>query len=252
MKKMDPSLKALQILETLSDSGKEGMGITDLATKSGLTKSTAHRIVNALVEAGYLVRKDATKTYTLGFRILHVTASLMDSLEIKEVARPYLNRLWEESKETVHLVQLDGLQAVYIDKIDTPHTIGLLSKVGKRLMLHSTATGKIFLAYMSPEERQKIYTEAGLPQRTPHTLCSIPALEEELDNIKNKGYAIDRMENKEGIYCIAGPIFSENGQVINSFSISGPSFRFTEKDVENLAVQVKETSYGLSRDLVQF
>ncbi|RSL33611.1 IclR family transcriptional regulator [Salibacterium salarium] len=252
MNQMDDSLKPLKILEALSNNGEQGMSITNIASETNLSKSTIHRLVKALLEAGYIIRHDSSKTYKLGYRILHITSGLIDNLEIKEVARPYLQQLNEESNETIHLVQLEDLYGVYIDKIDTPETIGLLSRMGKRIMLHSTAAGKVLLAHMSQEAREKVYEEVGLPQRTKSTFSSKMDLEEELTYIKNNGYALDRMENKDGIYCIAGPIFNQDGSVLNSFSISGPSFRFTKEDAENLSLKVIETSKLLSKDLVSF
>jgi DNA-binding IclR family transcriptional regulator len=249
MKISDPSLKPLQILEALSEANNNGMGITTLTEKTGLSKSTVHRLANALTDEGYLTRNDVTKKYKLGYRILRITSSLMNNIDIKDIARPYLEDLSEKTQETVHLVQLDGLYGVYIDKIDSPQPVGLLSKVGKRIMLHCTGAGKILFAYMPQEMRNRIYTEVGLPKQTEHTLVNRDVMETELSEIRRLGYGLDRMETRDGICCIAAPIFSQSGQVIASFSVSGPSFRFSSADAEALAEIVREISRNLSRDL---
>jgi IclR family acetate operon transcriptional repressor len=249
MKKLDPSLKPLQIIEALSYTNKDGLGITDLSEKTGLSKSTVHRLANALADADYLIRNDTTKKFKLGYRILRITSFLMNNNEVKEVARPYLEEISKKARETVHLVQLDGLYGVYTDKIDSPQPVGLLSKIGKNIPLHSTGAGKILLAYMSEEMRERVYTEVGLTKETECTITNRETMEKELEQIRNQGYGFDRMENRDGIYCIAAPIFNQNGDVVASFSVSGPSFRFSLEDAEALIDTVKETSMKVSNSL---
>ena len=249
MKLTDPSLKPLEILEMLGTADREGMGATTLAEKTGLSKSTVHRLANALADAGYVIRNDATKKYKLGYRILRVFSSLVNNIEIKEVARPYLEALSERTQETVHLVQTEGLYGVYVDKIDSPQPVGLLSQVGKRIMLHCTGAGKILFAYMPDEKRERVYAEVGLPKQTEHTITDRKSMERELASIRQLGYGLDRIEAREGICCIAAPIFNQSGQVIASFSISGPSYRFSAADAEALAGEIKITSNRISRDL---
>jgi DNA-binding IclR family transcriptional regulator len=249
MKTSDSALKPLEILEVLSEADNDGMGATTLSEKTGLSKSTVHRLANALAGAGYVIRNDTTKKYKLGYRILRISSSFINKIEIKEVARSYLEELSEKTQETAHLVQLDGLHGVYIDKIDSPQPVGLLSQIGKRILLHCTGAGKILFAYMPEEIRDQVYTEVGLPKQTEHTLVTREAMEMELAEIRRLGYGLDRIEAREGICCIAAPIYNQNGQVIASFSISGPSYRFSPADAEALAEMVKETSDKISKDL---
>ena len=186
---LDSSLKVLTILEACGSNGKEGLGITEITRATGLSRSTVHRLVAALLETGYL-RKHSGKKYSLGFRIVSLAAPLLDDTELKEMARPYLERLAERTGETVHLVQLNGHYAVYVDKIDSPQPVGLLSKVGARLMLHCTGAGKVLLAHMNEENRRHVYDTVGLPARTANTITSAEALEKELQLNREQGYAL--------------------------------------------------------------
>jgi DNA-binding IclR family transcriptional regulator len=249
MKTSYSSIKPLEILEVLSEADKDGMGTTALSEKTGLSKSTVHRLVNELTDTGYVIRNNTTKKYKLGYRILRISSSFMNKIEIKDVARSYLEKLSEKTRETVHLVQLDGLYGVYIDKIDSPQPVGLLSQIGKRILLHCTGAGKILFAYMPEEIRNRVYSEVGLPKQTENTLITRKAMEMEIASIRRLGYGLDRIEAREGICCIAAPIYNQTGQVIASFSISGPSYRFSPADAEALAELVKETSGKISKDL---
>jgi IclR family acetate operon transcriptional repressor len=245
---LDPSLKALAILEACSGSGKEGLGVAEITRATGLSRSTVHRLVAALLETGYL-RKLPGKKYSLGYRILSLAAPLLDDSELKEMVRPYLERLAQRTGETVHLVQRNGHYAVYVDKIDSPQPVGLLSKVGVRLLLHCTAAGKVLLAHMSEEERRQVYETVGLPAQTPATITSAEKLEEELRIIREQGYALDKMENRDGVFCIAGPVFNHQKAVVASFSVSGPAFRFDLERAAGWAGEIKETSLHISKML---
>ncbi|WP_261130845.1 IclR family transcriptional regulator [Bacillus sp. Marseille-Q3570] len=246
MNKRDPALKPLEIIEAISRADKDGLGIASLTENTGLSKSTVHRIAQALTESGYLIRNDSTKKYKLGYRLLRISSIVMNNNDVKEVARPYLHELSTETQETVHLVQLDGLYGIYTDKIDSPQSVGLLSKIGKNIPLHSTGAGKILLAYMSENLRNRVYSEVGLTKQTTQTITDKNMMEKELESIRRLGYGFDRMENREGIHCIAAPVFSEKGKVVASFSVSGPSFRFSLEDAEGLIEEVKEISEKIS------
>jgi DNA-binding IclR family transcriptional regulator len=223
----DPSLKSIDILEALKEAGEDGLGITEVADAAGLNKSTVHRIMLALTKREYVTKNEATKKYRLGYKILQFSAALLDHLDVKELAHPYLQKLSEDLEETVHLVQQDGSYGVYVDKIDSPHPIGLLSHIGKRIMLHNSAAGKVILSYMSKEDRDRILTEVGLPELTEQTIVDREILEKELRSVIETGHAWNRGESRIDVYSIAAPIFDARGKVIYAVSVAGPSYRFT-------------------------
>ena len=122
-------------------------------------------------------------------------------------------------------------------------------KIGSRLMLHCTGAGKALLAHLSEEARRQIYETVGLPAQTAATITSVEALEEELRSIREQGYAIDRMENRDGVFCIAAPVFNHQQSVVASFSVSGPAFRFTLEQAAGWADEVRNTSLMISKML---
>lgn len=246
------SLKPLQILETVSDAGKEGLGITDISKKTSLSKSTVHRLLTTLLSEGYVMQVPQSKKYILGNRMLKMVLSFSDQLDLRKVARPHLEKLSEKIRETVHLVQLDGLHGVYIDKIDSLESVGVRSSVGKKVMLHCTGSGKILFAHMSKEMREQVYKKVGLIQYTEYTITDRLKMEEELCSIRKNGYSVDRLEKDEGVCCIAAPIHNTEGQVIAACSISGPKFRFSVENAEALKDEVIEVGKLISEDLRLF
>ncbi len=231
----DSSLKAIDILEVLKSAGHNGMGITAIAEAAGLNKSTVHRIILALTKRDYAIRNDETKKYKLGFKMSQFGGALLDSLDVRTIANPYLVELGRTVGETIHLVQLDGNQGVYIDKIDSPHSVGLQSFIGKRVMLHCNASGKVMLAYMDITKREQILNEAGMPRRTPRTITERDALEEELHTIKELGYAWNKSEDRDDVVSIAAPVLDSKHNLVCAVAVAGPKYRFTE-DIASKAI----------------
>lgn len=219
-------LKALDILEGLATCSN-GASVSELSLITGLSKSSVYRILTALAERQYVIKDDTTKIYRLGFRLLSLSSAILDSIEIKHVARSELRRISEASGETVHLLCLDGLEAVYIDKVDTPNAIGLKSQIGKRIPLYCTGGGKAILAYKPFDFIQLYIGRTPLVACTPKTLTTPDSLMAELDNIRKNGYALDDEEHHTNITCIAVPVLTRHGDVVASISISAPSYRFS-------------------------
>ena len=241
-------IKTLEVLEVLA-SAKEGLGVTEISRTLGLSKSTVHRILMALVNRQYVLKDEVTRRYRLGFKLLLLSSQVLDSLELRQLARPELVELANRSRETVHLVWLEGNEGVYVEKIDTPETIGLLSRVGKRVPLYSTAVGKSMLAFMDAERLNSYLQKVNLVPITPHTITDAEKLKEHLAQIRRQGFALDYQENRLGVICVAAPIFQANGQVIAAVSIAGPDFRFTLDKAKELGPVVKEAALSISRKL---
>ena len=218
-------LKALDILEALAQCPK-GAGVSELAEITQLSKSSVYRILMALTQRQYVVKDDHAKVYRLGFRPLSLASAVLDALEIKHIARSELRRISDATGETVHLMCLDGMEAVYVDKIETPNPIGLKSQIGKRLPLYCTSGGKALLAHMSDQFIQNYMGSISLTPCTPKTLTTPQALMKELARIRCQGYALDNEEHHTNITCVAVPILNHEGEVQASISIAAPSYRF--------------------------
>jgi DNA-binding IclR family transcriptional regulator len=178
---------------------------------------------------------------------------LLNQLDLRKEAEPFLKDLAERTKETVHMVILDRYEVVYIDKVETDqHTSGLrmASRVGLRYPAHSCAVGKVLLADFSEEVLNNFVKEKGLPKRTENTITNFTQLKEHLNLVRGQGYAIDDEENEKGIRCVAAPIRNEAGKAIAAVSISGPAFQVTKKMAqERLKKEVMETALKISQRL---
>ncbi len=240
-----PSLRALVILEALARH-PIGLTLTEVAELTHITKTTAYRFLQDLVRHHYIRRDDPSKRYFLGHRVLGLSVALLDDLDVRQVARPHLERLVDELQETVHLVQLDGTEAVYIDKVDCPQPIMLKSKVGKRRPVHCTGVGKVLLAFGPETFVEQIIRSPGLTHYTATTITDPNEFRQEMAQIRTCGYALDNSEHREGITCVAGPVFDVHGEVVASVSVAGPTFRFPLPMAEDCAPRLLDSCRVIS------
>jgi IclR family transcriptional regulator, KDG regulon repressor len=244
--------RASLILDILGQS-PQGISIKDLSDRMHLPKGTTHRLVSSLSYFGYVRQDQNTKNYFLGFKLVELGNLLLSQLDLRKEAELFLRDLAARTKETVHLVILDGNEIVYLDKLETvPHTSGLrmASRVGSRNPAHSCAVGKVLMAHLSPEALARMVEEKGLPRRTGNTITDFNQLKDHMTLVRKQGYAIDDEENERGIRCVGAPIFNEVGRVVAAISVSGPAFRVTKKSVqESLKKEVMATALRISQRL---
>lgn len=244
--KTDHPLKALDIMEALSLS-QQAMGISELSTMTGLSKSTLHRVLAALVERQYVIKNEASKQYRLGLKVLSLSASILDSLEIKKLAREEMVRLADLTGETVHLICLDGSEGVYVDKVDTKNSVGLMSRVGKRIPLYCTSGGKALLAYQLTDWTNRYLDTVPLLTHTKNTITHRNALLCELEQIRSQSFSLDREEHHENITCIAVPILSgQSGEVMAAISVAAPSYRFSLEQALSYRDEMLAASHRIS------
>ncbi|WP_161955070.1 IclR family transcriptional regulator [Moorella sp. Hama-1] len=240
--------KGLKVLEALAAAGG-GVGLSELSRRLGLNKSTVYRLLTTLKAYGYVDQEAVTERYTLGLKVLDISSSLLDRLDVRAVAHPYLKELAATSQEAAHMVIRDGGEAVYVDKVEGNRTIRMYSQIGRRVALHSTAVGKAMLAFLSQEEVKEIITGRGVPRFTARTIITMAALEAELARVRERGYAIDDSENEEGIRCVGAPIFDHRGRVVAVVSISGPTLHVTPERLPELGRLVRQAGREISRHL---
>ncbi|WP_033542548.1 IclR family transcriptional regulator [Planococcus sp. CAU13] len=241
--------RAFKLLDVLSEY-PEGIQITRLSEKVGLSKSTVHRLLATLINLNYVYKDMESEKYKLSYRIISLSRNLINNIDIIPVAKPFLEALSEEVNETIHLCIEDMGEVMYVDKIESNQTIRMFSRVGSRAPMYCTGVGKVLLSGKKPEDYQRIAESIEFVRKTPNTILNKEQLEQVVGAIREKGYGLDDIENEEGIRCIAAPIFDSQGKVIASFSISGPTTRMTMERVNNeLVSKVKDTSMKISRQL---
>lgn len=225
-----------RIASVLRAFGNQGLlGITDLANATGLPKSTTHRLVTALVNEGLLVQEEDSHKYALSLRVTALGASILSSHTVRKSARPILMELRDQTRESVHLAVLEGMEAVIIDTEDSYFFVRAVNVPGQHLPAHAVSTGKVLLAYQWEVRLREILSHMTLTRYTERTITDPRLLLEELRNVRANGYAISCGELEEGIDAVAAPIFDHLNSVVAAVSIGGPSERCRPRQSELIA-----------------
>ncbi|MDA1001007.1 MAG: IclR family transcriptional regulator [bacterium] len=217
--------KAFDILEAFSRT-KE-LSAKDLYALLHIPMATQYRILRALQERGYIMQDPQNRRYKLGLKILHLSAAALEHLDIAEVGWEILRSLWEETQETIHLAMLDGVEIVYVQTLESPQPIRLVSRTGARAPAYCVASGKAILAHSSKAHVEEVVL-AGFRRFNAKTICTVKDFRSELRKIRARGFAISRGEWREEVSGISAPVFDHRGQVLAAMGISGPTERFTE------------------------
>ena len=237
-------VKALALIDLVS-AAPDGLSLADLVSKSGVPKPTAHRILAVLVDEGYLRFIDDTR-YGLGSELLVLGSAYLDSLDLRREAADILRQLVAATDEVSHLGVLDEHRVVYIDKVEAPHGLRMHSRVGGTQPAHATGLGKAILAHSATDAVNTVI-EAGLYPQTDRTITDPDTFLQELRAVRRRGYAVDDVENEEGIRCVAAPILDHRGTVLAGLSVAGPDYRLTTDDVTRVASVLRQHALALSR-----
>jgi DNA-binding IclR family transcriptional regulator len=215
--------KVLRILETLSAS-PAGLPLREIATQTGLNKSTAYRFLAHLEAAGYLFRDDAG-AYLVGPKLVRLGSGATYQAALQKISRPVLQHLCKVTNETVNLGILDGQDVFYVDVLQSPHPFRMASPVGSWRPVYCTAMGKAMTAYLPADEKEHVLSSIHFERFTPRTLTRLPQLRKELERVRERGYALDDEETTLGARCVSAPIFGDGGKVTAAVSVAGPTTR---------------------------
>ncbi|HSB79992.1 MAG TPA: IclR family transcriptional regulator [Candidatus Methylomirabilis sp.] len=240
--------RALTLLEALGDCRGE-VGIANLSKRVGLHVSTVHRILGTLLERGYARQNPETGRYALGAKTFHLAESYLGQMDLRRLVRPALERLSRETEETANLVILDGGEALYLDKVESPQNLRIFSRIGHRVPLHCSAVGKVLLASRAQKEVEALLGRRPLESLTRSTISCRIQLRRELEKVREQGFALDCEECEEGACCIAVPLKDAQGRVEASLSVSGPSVRLTPKRMEELIPLMRQVAHEVSSQL---
>lgn len=228
--------RAVQILTLLSDGRPRTL--TEISEEIGFSNSTTFRLLVTLANHHLVERDPKDGRYRLGLRCLELARAYHDSSDLRRIALPELEKLRDETGETVHLAVLDEMEVVYLEKLHGHHAIGLMSsRVGARLPAYCTGLGKALLAYANPEEVRNHFAQRGLHPFTSETITNITALMNHLEQVRSSGYALDRGEHEAEVRCVAAPIFDADGKVIAAISVSGPASRMDPIEANHALIE---------------
>jgi DNA-binding IclR family transcriptional regulator len=240
--------RALAILEILSQEGPD-LSLAEVSEKLQLHKSTAHRLMMVLERYKLIEKNSVSGRYRLGLKLFELGTKAVSQLDLRERARPFLERVVLETGETVHLCIMDDTEVVYLDKVEPARSVRMASSVGRRNPAYCTAVGKAMMAYLSDAEVESIVSRQGLKSLTKNTITTLTELKTVLATIRKRGYAIDDEENEEGVRCVGCVVRGYSGEPVAAISISGPAFRVTKEKVEHLAKPVVAAARSLSANL---
>lgn len=240
--------KALKILNCFSEANFE-LDLSQIVQTVHLPKTTVYRILCTLEKEGIVSQNDENKKYRLGLKLFELGSLVFRNLKLREEALPLMEKLSEESGETVHLGILDKHEVISIETTDSPFSLRSSVYIGKRAPAYCTGVGKALLAFQPPEKMRVFLQNNKLRRYTVNTITDLEELKKQLKRIKGEEYAIDNMEHEEGVRCVAAPIRGYKNKVVASISISGPSIRITEERIPQLISMVKETAQAISKKL---
>ena len=217
--------RALEILELFRQ--RKELGISEISSAMGLSKSTVYGLVNTLVTFGYLEQISENRKYKLGIHLFELGSAVVERLDLRQEARRYCEELSKRYGQTVHLATHWEGEVIYVDKFDMPDFIITYSQAGKRAPMSCTGVGKAMLAFLPMDYIKKYVLSKALPIKTEKTIKNADELLKELEKIRQFGYAIDDEEIEIGLRCVAAPIFNSKGQVVAAISLSGMSTKMT-------------------------
>ncbi len=238
---------ALRLLKAFSESEVE-IGISDLARRLGVAKSTAHRLAATLLSEGMLEQNADTGRYRLGIGLFRLGALVRQRMDVSIEARPLLRELREKANETVHLAVLDGTEIMYIYNLESTQAIRMRSDIGVRKPAYCTAEGQAMLAFQPSEVVERVI-RAGLPPRTPQTITDPAVLRRTLELIRQRGCAIEDEESEVGMRCVAAPVRNDSGEVIAAIGLGGPVSRLSKKALAGFVPHVIGTAAAISAQL---
>jgi DNA-binding IclR family transcriptional regulator len=240
--------RAFKIMELLSES-KRGLAPSDISRKLALPKSSVHLLVKTLESMGYLKLNQFNGRYHFGLKLVSLSHTALENLDLCEQARPYLLDLMRATGLTVHMAILERAEAVIIEKVEAPGMLRLATWVGRRLDANSSGVGKALLAFVPDASLDSGLSGRALVRHNRNTITSPTKLAAELKKIRQMGYSFEDEEGEIGFRCIGAPVYDASGTVISAISVAGTNAQIPKERVPKLASAVKATAYEISARL---
>jgi len=240
--------RAFSILEIISESN-QGLTNSDISRRLKLPKSSASYILRVMEKRGYLIRTEGK--YRLGLRIMSLARGQSAHVDVREVAKPILEKFVEKSRMSeAHLAVLDNGRAVYIEKVEAENSfIKMDIWVGHRLPVHTTAIGKVLVAYLPEQEVIKILDLRGMEKKTRRSITDKKKFLRELEKVRDYGFAFDNEENSLNVRCLAAPVFNHNGEVVAALGTSTTILQLDKTHLPKVVELVKDAAQKVSRQI---
>lgn len=241
-------LKVFGILQALSE--EKDIGITDLSQKVMMSKSTVYRFLQTMKSLGYINQEGESDKYSLSVKLFELSNKALDNQNFLKIADIEMRKLYECTKESIHVAVREDNHIVYINKISSEHySLCSSSRIGSHGSLHGTGLGKVLLAWLNKEIQQYVINEIEFTQYTDNTITTAKRFIDELELVKQQGYAEDNEETELGLRCFAVPIYNHLGIVTAGLSLSTSIFRCDENTKQDLLVQLHRAAAEISHKI---
>jgi len=241
-----PAMRLFALLEVIT-ARDQRHALQDLVDQTGLPKPTVYRMLQQLEAAGLLQREGNGRHYGIGSRLRRLAESLLLNDSLHGARHTVLRHLMEEVGESCNLTALSGSEVVYLDRVETAAPLRFYLHPGSRVPVHCSASGKIFLAQMSPAQRRRLLACAPLEAYTPKTLTDLEQVEREIQRVRKDGFAFDNEEFLPGLLCIAALVPSKNGPSNLCVAVQAPIVRLDVEEAKKLLPALQRAAVALSR-----
>jgi DNA-binding IclR family transcriptional regulator len=238
---------AVRLLKSFSE-GEAEIGVTSLAKRLGVAKSTVHRLATTLVAEGMLEQNRDNEKYRLGVALFGLGALVRQRMNVSTEGRPYIFDLRDATNETVHLAILDRAEVMYVYDLESNQAIRMRANLGERKQALCTAEGRAIIAFLSEREREALLRQPIYP-RTPKTKTDHDSLRAALEEVVRLGYAREDEQSEIGMRSIAAPIRDDSGRVVAAVGMAGPAQRLSDDVLASYAPLVINTANTISARL---
>jgi IclR family transcriptional regulator, acetate operon repressor len=233
--------RGLTILERLAEVDG-GMSLTDIAARVGLPASTAHRLLATLEQQGFVTQSGDLGLWYVGLKAFRVGSAFVSNRDFVGESHPYMRRLMEQSGETANLAIMDAREVVFIAQVQCHEVMRMSVRLGSRLAVHASGSGKAILAGLPLSVLDRFLAEQPLSSLTTHTIVDVKRLHEDLALIRRRGYSYDDEEVAAGLRCVAAAIYDEFAEPLGAISLAGPAARIGDGSLARLGGLVRATA----------
>ena len=223
-----PTLRLFALLEVIAEKDSY-FSLQSLSEELGIPKPTLHRMLQQLESARMIIRDGDGRQYSTGRRLHQMAENLLLNNTIHGSRRAVLRHLVQDIGESCNITACSGSEVLYLDRVETVAPLRFYLHPGSRVPLHCSASGKLFLAQMSPSQCRRLLESAPLEKYTPNTLTTYAALEKEIEQVRRQGYAMDNEEFLPGLICIAVLVPGENGKSNMGIAAQSPVMRIDKE-----------------------
>ena len=241
---VDNALRLLLLFET-----QTSIRLTDASAYLGVASSTAHRLMCMLLYRGFVRQNPTTRAYEPGQSLGSIAFAVRRQIDARAIARPFVERIFEDTGETVHFARLDGTDTHFLDAVESTRAVRVGSRQGRMIPANCAATGKAMLSKLSSEKLRRLYPKLELPRLTKASITSRTELETELEKVRLDGYATSNAESEDGVTSVAVAV-SDPGGTLYAINVSVPAHRMSDQLRAELSVKLQAVAEELQDRLI--